>query len=437
MRYPVFDLPWLGGGTLIAAVAVLHVYIAHFAVGAGIFFAVAETIGRRRRDALLLRFLRDFSRFFIYLAFVLGAVSGVGIWFCISMVSPRATSLLIHQFVWGWATEWVLFLVEIVAGYVYYYTWDRLDARRHLIVAWIYAVAAWLSLAVINGIITFMLTPGRWAELRAAGDWDAAFWAGFFNPTYWPSLVLRTISSLALAGILVCVAVNLARGYGREERIRVIHAASYFMLPLVLMAPVGWWYFRHVPADARGLPFGGAVAMSLLFAFAAACSVLIAVYAWFALLRARGYVGLPTALLLAALAFMATGAVEYVREGIRKPYLVRGYLWSNGIADRPAEVARLRTEGILASAPWIAPPERMAGADLRTRGGWVFQAQCSQCHTIDGVNGVRPLVHRWPPELIRMGLDHLDRLKGFMPPFVGTEAEKQALTDWLVGLNPG
>ena len=146
MYYPQFELQTIGGGSLIAIVSIVHVFIAHFAVGAGIFNAVTETIARRRNDALLLGFLRYSSKFLILIPFVFGAVTGVGIWFSIAIVAPRATSLLIHNFVWGWATEWVFFFVEIAAGYVYYYTWNRLSPRRHLIVGWIYAVAAWLSL---------------------------------------------------------------------------------------------------------------------------------------------------------------------------------------------------------------------------------------------------------------------------------------------------
>ena len=50
-----------------------------------------------------------------------------------------------------------------------------LDARTHEIVGWIYFIAAFMSLVVINGIITFMLTPGGWLE-------NQEFWTGFFNP---------------------------------------------------------------------------------------------------------------------------------------------------------------------------------------------------------------------------------------------------------------
>jgi hypothetical protein len=43
-----------------------------------------------------------------------------------------------------------------------------------------------------------------------------------------------------------------------------------------------------------------------------------------------------------------------------------------------------------------------------------------------------PLVKSWNRPLLESALDHLDRLKGFMPPFVGTAEEKAALTDYLL-----
>ena len=42
-------------------VAIIHVTIAQFAVGAGIFNATSEMIGQRRNDRALLMFLRTHS----------------------------------------------------------------------------------------------------------------------------------------------------------------------------------------------------------------------------------------------------------------------------------------------------------------------------------------------------------------------------------------
>src|SRR5208283_2485249 len=200
MNYPVWQLAF-PGGLLIAAVAVLHVFISHFAVGGGAYLVLTERRAYVRNDSQLLGYVRLHSKFFALLTVVLGAVTGVGIWFTIGLVSPEATSSLIHTFVWGWAIEWVLFFVEIISAIVYAKSWDKLPARDHLIVGWIYLVAAWLSLVVINGIITFMLTPGAWLRTKHFAD-------GFFNPTYFPSLLLRTAICIFLAGIFGLLTVG-------------------------------------------------------------------------------------------------------------------------------------------------------------------------------------------------------------------------------------
>lgn len=434
MFYPRFEVAAVGGGILIAIVAIAHIVVAHFAVGAGLFVAVTETVARRRGDALLLRFLRDKSRFLILVAFVFGAVSGVGIWFTISVVDPLDTSTLIHAFVWAWGVEWVLFAVEIVAGYCYYYTWDTLSGRRHTLIGWIYAAASYGSLFVINGIITFMLTPGRTFELRDAGQYDAALFAGLFNPTFWPSLALRTLSCLALAGIFVCIVVNLSPSYTREQRTRVINHGAYCLVPFALMAPVSIWYFNNVPEAARRMAGGGAIAMTLFMAFGVVCSVMIGLYAYFGLIRSRRYISLETSLLLAGMALIATGAMEFVREGIRKPYVIHGYRWSNGIRARTETLDEISRAGILTRVPWIVDGDRAATADPRSRGRWVFQAQCSQCHTVDGVNGIRPLV-AYDREIIRNDIEYLHIRKSFMPPFAGSDREKDDLAAYLFSLN--
>ena len=176
MNYPVWDVAF-GAGLLMALVAGLHVFISHFAVGGGLFLVMTERKARRNNDSQLLTWLKFHTRFFVLLTVVFGAVSGVGIWFTIGLISPTATSNLIHIYVWGWAIEWVFFFLEITAALLYLYGWDKLEPKVHEWFGWVYFVTAFASMVVINGIITFMLTPGHWIE-------NHQFWTGFFNPTY-------------------------------------------------------------------------------------------------------------------------------------------------------------------------------------------------------------------------------------------------------------
>ncbi len=440
MDYPFFVLPRLGSGMLVAAVAIVHVVIAHMAVGMGLFLAVAHTHAVRRGDALLLDFLRRLSRFVVLGPLVAGAVTGVGIWVSISLASPPATSALIHLFVWAWAMEWVFFLVEIISAYVYYYGWHRLTPGRHAAVAWIYFVAAFMSLVIINGIVTFMLTPGDWTPAGESAELSAqrGFWIALLNPSFLPSLMLRTVSSLALAGIGVAVVVNCYADYTREQRQRVINVGSYLLVPIGLMAPFAIWYFAALPAESRHFAFGGAIAMTLFLAFGLISSLYIAGYAYFGLIKAKQYINLQTSLLLLAVAFVATGAMEFVREGVRKPYLIHGYMYSNGIPARDAVKARINREGILANARFAYPPdmtlEEVRALPLHKAGAYVYNAQCRICHEVEGTNALPLLINNASRELVAKMTDELAQLKGFMPPFVGTDFEKRALVEYQLYL---
>ena len=166
MDYPIWELA-MGGGMLMAIVAIPHVIVSHFAIGGGLLIVVTETLAVKRNDPELRELARRSSLVLILVSTVFGAISGVGIWVVAGLISPAAISALIHTYVWGWAIEWVFFVIEIVAALVYYTTWDKVSKGAHLLVGWLYFIGAYLSLVIINGIITFMLTPGRWLETDA------------------------------------------------------------------------------------------------------------------------------------------------------------------------------------------------------------------------------------------------------------------------------
>lgn len=422
MHYPIFDLGPMGPSTLIAIVAIIHVVIAQFAVGFGIATPWLEARALRHHDTVLLAFLRRYARFLILFSFVAGAITGVGIWFVIGLISPETISLLLRQFIWAWATEWVLFLVEIISGYIYYFYWDRMEPKTHVRIGIIYGVAAWGSLAVINGILAFMLTPDGWLITRS-------FWDGWLNAGSWPSLLLRTISSLALAGLFIAVVANLKPEDETEKRRHIINAGSIFLIPLALMLPASIWYFAVSPAPATRLVFGGSVAMTMFLAFGLIASTLIGLFAYWGLLKNRKSVHLETALLLAGIALIATGSVEYVREGIRKPFIVYRYMYANGLTQ--AEMQEINQSGFFATHPVIADGLDPAQLSPIERGRLIFKGECGRCHAVDGYNAIRPLVETWTPEMIRDNTRQLNRLRGFMPPFAGTSSDLDDLVAFL------
>ena len=51
MNYPVWDVAF-GAGLLIALVAILHVFVSHFAVGRGLFLVLTERRARTKTTRL-------------------------------------------------------------------------------------------------------------------------------------------------------------------------------------------------------------------------------------------------------------------------------------------------------------------------------------------------------------------------------------------------
>ena len=425
MNFPVWDIPFLGGGLLIAIIAILHTFIAQFAIGGGLFLVLTEKKAYRESDERILQYIRGHALFFILLTLVLGALTGVGIWFSIGLVHPSGTSALIHAFVWGWAIEWVFFLVEVTAAFVYFYAWDRLDRKTHLTVGWIYFGAAWLSLFIINGILAFMLTPGKWLETRN-------FWLGFFNPTYFPSLFLRTLVTLSLAGLYALVTSSLLEP--PDLRAKMVRYSARWLAPAFFLMPIGLiWYLFKVPEESRHIILGGAPAVTVFVVLSLIFSVIIFLFTFLGPYRQPEGFALPFAVLILILGFMVTGTTEWVREAIRKPYIISGYMYSNAILV--GEETEIDQAGILKKAKWVSNKEVIPGKELEV-GREIFRVECQSCHTILGYNGIAPLVRGWNEEFMDQQLQSLKTLKGFMPRFVGKEAERKALARWLSSLNP-
>jgi cytochrome bd-type quinol oxidase subunit 1 len=458
MNYPFWDVPHLGSGWVIGMIAIFHVMISHFAVGGGFYFALAERKALREHRREWLEMLHAHARFFLVLTGVFGAVSGVGIWFAIGLAHPEATSTLIHNFVFAWAMEWVFFLAELTTAAVYYYSWDRVPPEVHLKVAWLYAATSLGTLVIINGILSFMLTPGEaWLAVAGTGREASRFWQAFFNPTYWPSLCLRAVICISLAGIWALVTCSRLDGAVKPElKAGLVRWSAKWLVPAFVLLPflLGWYLWR-VPESQRALlQFGfttigtGAftqVTRVVLIIVMTSATIVGVVY-FFTAYSPQDF-SLAHAVAVLCLALIATGATEYAREMLRKPYVIGRHMYSNGV--RAQAVARLNEQGYLKNSLWTAESRGGMGAaalpDGRgsARGEAMFRGQCLACHTRDAYRPMQRLLAGRNRQAIGSLLAILHEAKpdspyrAFMPPLVGTPDEVEALGDYLAGLTRG
>lgn len=433
--YPVWEVPGLTAGGVLALIATFHMLPSHLSTSAMWLNLYLEDKAYREERPDLLDFVRRYSKFLLIFAYVFGSLSGVGIWFSATVAAPRALSGLIHNYVWGWATEWVFFLIEVAGIFVYVYTFDKVDRRTHLRLGWIFALGSWATMVVIVGILTFMLTPGKW--LVTGGFFD-----GFFNQTYWPQLFFRTTGMFAIAAVYA--AALGARAAQEKTRSTVMRAACVFGLAGLALATASFfWYRAALPQSARdtfealltpGLKLGMGVPAALT-----------AAYLLLAGLRPSWVRPVP-ALLAIGVLFVSIFSFERARELIRKPYLMPGYMYSNQLigGELPAKGVKAESDalaagGVLQAAPFVPHELRqITEANRLEAGRMVALIECSSCHTLSQ-KGLRPL----PQRVRAMGLDEeslggfLDGLGGYpyMPPFLGNDAEKKALAAYLTSIS--
>ena len=420
--FPVNDYGPLMPGLVMAGVAIVHVFLAQFAVGGGILLCYFQWLAMTGRDPHARRFVEGYFKLIVLISFVLGALTGVGIWFTAIQVSPATIGSMVDHFHWLWATEWTFFCLEIVSGYCFYRYHSRLNDRAAMTLLAIYAVASWISLFVINGILSWQLTPGRWLETRNV-------WDGFFNPSFWPSLFFRTVVSMTLAALAACVVTNAMESLDRDARRSLINRAAHLLIPMVFMPILGVWFLAVMPADSRSWVLGGSPAMMLFLNISIGSSLAIGGYAILGRVIQRLYINGATALLLLLLAFGATAGGEFVREGSRKPYSIRHVLYSNAI--KPDEVAHLREVGCLANDPYGLRNDGQFPNDQVRSGAKVFRRQCSVCHTVHGKNAVGDLTGAWDENQMRMNFAKLQHTKPFMPPFAGNAEEVESLVQFI------
>ncbi|WKL47879.1 cytochrome c [Flavobacterium pectinovorum] len=447
MDFPMFHLDWLNNRMLIAIIAILHVIINHgLAVGFMPFVTWLEQRGVSRSgkdqitdlewDAMVYKIMK--------VAFIItttiGAMTGVGIWFSVALVSPASIGSLIRVFYWAWFTEWLVFVTEVILIMIYFLTWKNsntsLKAKlRHIKFGWYLSLFSWITMAIIVSILGFMMDPGNWETNKTLLN-------GFINPIYLPQLFFRTPTAMLVAGIFGMFFITLFTKAGTSIRINAVKYASQWLLlwaPLSLIA--AYMYYRAMPAAmvenmstaVGSLSFSQYYDLLLYVAFAGAgLTLIIGVLGIYKTKWLRpGVVIIPV---ITAMAYL--GFFERVREFIRKPYIISQYMYSNLLLKDDYVV--YKQDGILKHATYTTVNELTEDNKIEA-GKNVFIIACSRCHTAQGVNSIVSVFDRMyagggkPLDIASMAayMPNMHNGRTFMPEFPGNGKEAEALASYI------
>ncbi len=357
------------------------------------------------------------------------------------MSSPQATSTLIHTFVFGWATEWVMFVIELASAFGLFYFWDKFSQNSHKTVAFIYAIFAWLSLVVISGITSFMATSGKWIETKN-------FWYGFINPTFLPTIVTRTGGALAISSLYIQLHLSFYKAQESVKKNVIKWTSRWGIVGFILVSLGGLWWFGVVP-DFIKIKVQTATVVIIFITIVVFLIIALSLTLIAGPIRNPAWLSPPLSVLLLVLGAGGMVAGEFIREGTRKPYVIEEYLYSNNIySDR---VENIRENGYLNEAKWvkfylskIVPGlykedgkvnedkiENLSDSEKYLIGESIFHHQCGTCHTTRGYNGILDRLKGIDRELLHEMIKNLDGVSNAMPPFAGKDWEIDALTEYF------
>ncbi len=450
MDFPIFHLDFFGDRLLIAVIAIVHVIINHaLAVGFIPLVALFEYRGYRESktnpeegkkwDELGYKFM--FVSFLITTS--IGALTGVGIWFSTALVSPNGIGSLIRVFFDAWFTEWIVFVLEVVFVMIYFLTWknSRRSEKaklRHIFAGGALAVFSWLTMAIIVGILGYMMDTGSWTGSQTLVD-------GFFNPIYLPQLMFRTPLAFVMGGSVVMLLVAFYLKEDTEFRGKVFKSMALWMFlwtPHVLAA--GIFYYHRIPDLMVGnIPVAVATQQFqnwysyLIYLLIATIILSMLAAVWAALAPKRTSKALLVVPIIAVI--LTLGWFERIREFIRKPYVIEEYMYSNLM--RVDDYPLYQKEGILKHSTFISTSE-VTEDNILEAGKNVFLVACSRCHTTGGLNSV---VTKFENLFAKDGgklnkqdvvnyIPAMNLARYYMPPFPGNDKELDALAEYVVDL---
>ena len=438
--YPLFYFPQIGSAWLMGITGAIHIMASHTSVGAALLFAFLAHKAYKEDRPELYEYMRKYGMFLLIFSYVVGSITGPGIWNTATVASPRGISALIHNFVWVWATEWVFFVVEVIGVFVLVYTIGKIDRKTHLKITYMFALASVSTLFLIIGIISFMMWPGSdtWYQTGSASD-------AFFGINTFPHMFIRLGFMIVMSAVVgFMISGNVKEVALRAEMTRKLSVIGMIGGVVILMSFL--WYVQTLPQSALDLfhtvlwPVNGTSRIMTVS--------IIAAYLLFAFALPK-MINVPVATaMLAVVLVLGIWPGEKMRESMRKPYVAGRYVYSNQIIGRDVAGKHIKSEmniiaekGLLTVSPFI--PERLRTITPENQleaGKLIAKLACSNCHALEKGAAYRPLPDRFPgqdAQTIEIVLTDVIATGTFsyMPPIKLPEHETKALAAWLATQN--
>jgi hypothetical protein len=301
---PPVDFPYAGNRTGVWVVAQLHILFAAFILGAPIFVVVAEWLGYKNNDPKYDRLAKEVIKVTVILYSMTALTGGLFIFVLLGTYPDFSTWLIKHFFLVFAVIYPLLFILETIILYAYFYSWDSMKGAkkgRHIALGVLLNIVGTVTLFVIDGPTSFMNTPAK-----AAGDLSlvefiqtASLWDKMANFSWMPLNLHRLVGNVTFGGFIAgLIAAYMYMGSKTDEERsyydwmgfvgNMIGVGALLLLPFMgyLLA------YELCDYDASICPYMMADQLSMFFEMQGAMVGLIFLasnyYIWLSLKRIQG-----------------------------------------------------------------------------------------------------------------------------------------------------
>lgn len=243
-------LPVLGNRVAVWIVAELHLMFAAFVLGVPIFAFITEIVGVATKEKRYDELAREFTKL-LAMAYTLTAALGCLLLVLLLVLYPKFTAYLEKLFKPTWILYIALIFCEVIAAYLYWFTWDVLQGagkKWHLALGLVVNLLGTAILFVADIWVTFMMSP---AGIDDVGNLTS-LWAAIANQTWMPINVHRLLANVAFGGAIVAAyaAVRFLAAKTAEEKARfdwMGYVGSFIAIAAFLPLPfAGYWLGREI-----------------------------------------------------------------------------------------------------------------------------------------------------------------------------------------------
>ncbi len=301
---PTVNFPYAGNRTAVWVVANLHILFAAFILGAPIFVVVAEWLGYKNNDPKYDRLAKEVIKVTVILYSMTALTGGLFLFVLLGTYPDFSTWLIQHFFLVFAVIYPLLFILETVILYTYFYSWDSMKGPlkgRHIALGILLNIVGTVTLFVIDGPTSFMNTPAKAAGGVSLVEFiqTASLWDKMSNFSWMPLNLHRLVGNVTFGGFIagLIAAYMYMRSKTDEERSyydwmgfvgNMIGVGALLLLPFMgyLLA------YELCDYDASICPYMMADQLSMFFEMQGAMIGLIFLasnyYIWLSLKRIEG-----------------------------------------------------------------------------------------------------------------------------------------------------